>query len=206
MGTIAIAALRTKILASLDDAVQNKFSSNQLDQGVRVALFEYTKARPIEATYSFDADGSNVIIMPTSFLAFHVIDVYKDETYPQFHYPFYAYIRDEQWNIETPSNTIPANTALIAAYSKANGIDGLDSFAGTTIPDDSIEIFAIGAAGFAIMSRITARSEAVNVNNDAEETLSDIGKAYIERFMLSLMQQDRGFVTANWALDTESKF
>lgn len=203
MGTIAIAALRTKVLAILDDASLTKFSNNQIDQAVRDALKEYTVARPIQATYSFDADGQQVIVMPTSFIAFQVLDLYKDEAYPQYHYTFYAYYLDEQWQIETPNNTIPANTALFAVYTKVNTIDGLDSAAGTTIPDAEIETLALGAAGFALLSRAVNRSEANNLDNDTLEGLKKLGDSYIAKFNAALKQTDKGYITANWTLDTD---
>lgn len=206
MGTVAIAALRTKVLAILDDASLTKFSNNQVDQAVRDALIEYTRYRPIEATFSFDADGEQVIVMPTSFIAFQVTDLYKDEDYPQTHYTFLARYEDEQWQIETPKDTIPANTALIAAYAKVNGIDGLDSFAGTTIPDSEIELFALGAAGFALLSRAVNRSEANNLDSDTLEGLKKLGDSYITKFLTTLKQTPKGYVTAAWKLDTENVF
>lgn len=206
MGTIAIAGLRTRILAILDDASNTKFSANQVDQAVRDALKEYTAARPIEATYSFDANGEQVIVLPTTFAAFQIMDVYKDEDYPQTHYTFLARYEDEQWQIETPNNTIPADTPLIAVYSKVNGIDGLDSFAGTTIPDAEIETLAIGAAGFALLSRAVSRSEANNLDSDTLEGLKKLGDSYIATFQAALRQTDKGHITATWKLDTDKVY
>jgi len=220
MGTVAIAALRTKILAVLDDATNTKFSNNQVDQAVRDALAEYTRYHPIEATYSFNADGEQVLVMPTSFLAFHVTDLYKDSD-PPYYYQFNAYYQDEQWQIApqvintkptsnaspiTSALKIPANTPLMAVYSKVNGIDGLDSFAGTTIPDAEIENFAIGAAGYACLSRLANRSEAIVLNQDVEPTLQRIADTYLTAFRAALKGEPKGYVTAAWQLDTDSRF
>jgi hypothetical protein len=222
MGTVAIAALRTKILAVLDDAAQTQYTSDQIDQAVRDALAEYTKYCPIAATFSFDADGEQVLVLPASFTAFNITDLYKDDgTNPRYHYQFTAEYIDEQWSISpvvvdlkptsytvstTNPLTIPDNTALMAVYSKVNTIDGLDSAAGTTIPDAEIENFAIGAAGFALFSRASGRSEDNNLDNTLVETLKTLADNYLGQFAATLRMKDKSFVTANWKLDTDRAY
>ncbi len=208
-----IVQYRTKVLAILDDASSTKFSANQVDQAIRDALKEYSNAFPIERSYSYDCDGLDRIVLPADFTAMHV---HKVELIPSGDAQadltvsneilFIAYYTDEQWVIETPGRTIPADRTIIVYYTSAHFIDGLDSAAGTTIPDTDDELLSIGAAGYALLSRGVNRSEANVYDEDTLSDLQSLAQKYLADFHAMLSGRDKGITFATWPLDTDNKY
>ena len=164
-GTIAIAAYRTKVLAILDDAAQARYTSTQVDEGMRLALLEYSRARALERTYQFSADGSQRFTMPAppDLVAYYVYGLTDESTYPPVEYTIYTYVKDETWVVETPQARIPANTNLTLTYAGPHQVDDLDSASGTTVDDTDAELLSLGAAGYAMLHRANSRSEAVTI-------------------------------------------
>ena len=209
----AIAAHRTKVLAILDDASNTKFSNNQVDQAIRDALRDYSNAFPIERTYSFDCDGEDRIVLPADFVAMQVMRVElipsgdsQDDLTKSNEIPFFANYSDEQWVIETPGRTIPIGRTIVIYYSGPHFIDGLDSAAGTTIPDTDDEIFALGAAGYALLSRGVNRSEANVIEGSTVKDLQSLAQKYLHDFRGFLSGRDKGYIAAAWDLDSDDHF
>jgi hypothetical protein len=205
-GTIAIAAYRTKVLAVLDDASQTRYTSAQVDQALRLALAEYSTSRPIDTTYSLDADGTQRLALPSDFVARYVYGLENRATYPPIIYPIYAYNEDETWIIETPQHTIPTGTTLTVLYGSPQFIDGLDSAAGTTILDEHADILSLGAAGFALADRANSRNETVNIDHDAAEIMLRQSAHYLTKFHAFLNRPATRQSQALWTLDTDSNY
>ena len=209
----AIAGFRTKVLAVLDDASNTKFSANQIDQAIRGALRDYSNAFPIERSYSYDVDGEDRIVLPADFAAMHVTRVElipsgesQDDLSLANAILFLATHVDEQWVIETPGRTIPIGQTIIVYHTGAHFIDGLDSAAGTTIPTADEEIFCLGAAGYALLSRGVNRSEANVYEGNTVDSLQSLAQKYLHDFRGFLSGHDKGYVAAAWDLDTDDHF
>jgi hypothetical protein len=209
----AIAGFRTKVLAILDDASNTKFSNNQVDQAIRDALKDYSNAFPLERTYSYDCDGEDRIVLPADFVAMQVVRVElipsgdsQDDLTKSNQLPFCANYSDEQWVIETPGRTIPIGRTVVIYYTGPHFIDGLDSAAGTTIPDTDDEIFSLGAAGYALLSRGVNRSEANVIESSTTDTLQALAQKYLTNFRGFLSGRDKGYVAATWDLDSDDHF
>ncbi len=120
--------------------------------------------------------------------------------------PVYTYFTDEQWVIETPSRTIPSGRTIVIYYSGPHFIDGLDSAAGTTIPDTDDEALTLGAAGYALLSRGVNRSEANVIESRTLDDLQALAQKYLAYFRGVLSGRDKGMVYAAWDLDTDDHF
>ena len=203
-----IAQYRVKVLAVLDDASSTKFSANQVDQALRDALQEYSAARPVERTYVFDATGEDRITLPADFVAMQINRVELEETNPNEgdKIDFFPINVDEQWVFETPGRTVPLGKVFVIYYTSPHFVDGLDSAAGTTVPDADDEILSLGAAGYACQSRAVARSEANNLDEDTIAELEKLGNRYLSNFRSQLGGKDKGLQYATWELDTDGKF
>jgi hypothetical protein len=180
----AIAAYRTAVLAILDDASKVRYTDNQVDQAIRLALQEYSRAWPLEDTYYLDTDGHKVLALPADFAAFEItkVELDNDDENLITSIPFYAYKIGGQWNVETTGIIYPAGEQLIITYACMNTIDGLDSAAGTSVLDEDEPILQTGAAGYAALSRATSRPETINMQPEVSAQLLKVAEDYLTRF------------------------
>ena len=173
----AIAAFRTSILELLSDSTNIIFSSNNVDQALRWALAEYSYRRPLIRTYQFSVDATTRIhTMPADFLTRQVtcVQLYNSDEDLITDRTFYAYLRDEQWMIETQI-AVEAGEVLQVSYSAIHQVDGLDGAAGTTIPLSDEPILHVGAAGRAAQMRALDRIETINMNKDVVAAYKALG-------------------------------
>jgi hypothetical protein len=72
----AIAAYRTAVLELLSDSTNIIFTNNNVDQGLRWALTEYSFRRPLIRTYQFSVvAATRVHILPVDFVTRHITKV-----------------------------------------------------------------------------------------------------------------------------------
>jgi hypothetical protein len=180
----AIAAYRTAILALLADAGKVVFSDNDVDEALRWALSEYSLRRPLIRTYDYSVIGSTAFhYMPLTFITRHVTKVELWNANPDsiLEVGFYAYKVDEQWMINT-RDMFKSPQILQISYSDIHTVDGLDSAAGTTVPDADETLLEIGAAGHAAQMRAINRVETINMNPDVVKTYRDTAAQYLTIF------------------------
>jgi len=188
----AIAAYRTAILALLSDATNVIFSADNVDQALRWALAEYSLRRPLIRTYQFSVDASTGIhSLPADFITRHItkVELYNADPDAITECAFYAYIRDEQWIIVT-SREVAAGSVLQISYSAIHQVDGLDSAAGTTVPDADETPLETGAAGRAALMRSLDRIETINMNKDVVAMYKALGEQYLISFAQVLFVRD----------------
>jgi len=205
----AIADFRTKILALLDDPTLAKYTADQVDQALRETLTKYNNYRPVQATYVIDGTNEQRIELPFDFPAIAIIRVEypSDPANPSEDdaIPFYAYKTDGHWFIETRTIYTTAQSLTIF-YTISNYIDGLDAGAGTSIPAEDVDILALGAAGFAAITRANSRAEAINlVPNEAQE-LRAIAQQYLNEFSNYFVTEPKNMIVATWVLDTGQNY
>ncbi len=186
-----LAAFRTKILALLSDAANAIFSNDNVDQALRWALAEYSERRPLNRTYQYSVDATTgVHNLPTDFVTRHVskVELYDADPDSIVEIKFHAFIRDEQWIIET-SYEIQAGEVLQISYSDVHTIDDLDSAAGTTVPLADEAILQVGAAGRAALMRSLDRVETINMNADVVKAYRQLAMDYIGQFYAFTMAE-----------------
>ncbi len=71
---------------------------------------------------------------------------------------------------------------IVIYYSGPHFIDGLDSAAGTTIPDTGDEALTLGAAGYALLSHGVNRSEANVIESRTLDDLQALAQKYLAYF------------------------
>jgi hypothetical protein len=187
----AIAAYRTAILALLTDASMAIFSANDVDQALRWALSSYSHKRPLIRTYQFSVDMSTTVhLLPADFISKHItrVQLYNADPAAITDLAFYAYQVDEQWMIET-RDFVAAGEVLQISYSDIHKIDGLDSAAGTTVPDADETLLAVGAAGHAAQMRAINRVEPINMNSDVAATYKEMAAEFLYVFTSQLTSE-----------------
>jgi hypothetical protein len=195
---------RTAVLALLDDASSARFTSAQVDAAIRQALQAYNTRRPLVQTYILDGQDAYQIVMPADFATEHVIGVELDnDDDPPTELPFRAFRRDEQWVVETLNYKVASTESILVTYSTTHTLDGLDSGAGTTIPDLDEYAVMIGAAGFALRSRSVSRSESINLLPEVSENLSQLADAYLTNFEILIRPHPRPTFTAEPELKSD---
>jgi hypothetical protein len=200
----ALAAFRTAVLALLDDAALARYTNVQVDAALRQALAAYQNARPLVRTYSVDGTGDYQITMPDGFDAIAVTEVYLDNSDdPPTPLTFYAFLRDEQWIVQTTGYLVSATESLLVTYTLPHTIDDLDSAAGTTIPPEDEQAVQIGAAGYAALSRAVSRAEAINLNAGAQTALMKLSTEYLTQFAKLIHPKPAAVFTAEPELKTD---
>jgi hypothetical protein len=184
----ALAEYRTNILELLNDPDNDRFTNDQVDAALRWALVQYTKHRPLIATYSLDTDGKRVIELPDDFDAIHITDVelFNDDIELIRKLGFEAWKSDESWFVEVPGGPIPADEVLTITYTAPNTIDDLDGAAGTTIPPEDEHLVQVGAAGHALFTRAASGIEANNLNDDTAQRLMQLAHDDLEFYNAAL--------------------
>ena len=184
----AIAVFRTAVLALLDDPTNVRYTSAQVDQGLRQALQEYSLANPRAALYNVDGNGNYRFELPADFQPIQItgVELHDATANPQCPILFYAYNQDSQWIMETKDTLVKVGQSIDISYGAYHTIDGLDSGAGTTIPAEDEAALEMGAAGFAAIMRAVSRSESVNLQPDVTKALLDLSVAFLEAFHASI--------------------
>ncbi len=203
-----LANFRTKLLALLDDPSKTKYTDAQIDQSIRQALTEYNRLAPFESSAAVAATGEKQIPLDTLnalfITAVHFPGTAGDPSLKDS-IPFNAFQKENIWILET-RDLIPAAQTLTVFFAAPNTVTDLDSATETTIPDADVDIFSIGAAGFAALARAHSRTESINLAPEVSQQLQKLGESYLTMFKKYFLNLPGGFVTAQWKLDTDSAF
>jgi hypothetical protein len=198
--TIAIAAFRTKVLALLDDPTPSRFTANQIDAAIRTALEMYSQFKPDVQTYNIDSNGEARFALPASLEATAIVNIEWVHTDPIYSHliPYYAYLQDNQWVVETKGMTIPVGQQLLIEYNAMHYIDGLDAASGTSVPTADENLLSMGSAGYAAASRATSKDETNNLNPGEAEVLMKQSLFWLIEFEHRLGMPSTGFTYASW--------
>jgi hypothetical protein len=184
----SIASFRTSILKILDDAGLARFTNDQVDQGLRAAMAEYSRSRPDRVTRNFDGTGKSVLEMPADFQALQVIQVelHNDTGTPQCSLPYYAYIQDSSWFLYFMDYVPLGSETIDVTYTAIHTVDGLDGAACTSIPAQDEVSLQMGAAGYATLYRAVGRSESVNLQPAVSKGLVELSGSFLRVFQASI--------------------
>ena len=195
-----IAQFRTKVYLLIDDPAPSRYTANQVDQALRQALNTYDEYRPNMESYILEATGSQRLVMPADINIRWIkkVEWIREDQY-QDEIGFYAYFQDTQWTIETIRTVVPSGDQVAVEYAARHYIDGLDSAAGTSVPDVDDDLLAIGAAAYAIRSRASSKLEDNNLNKDEAKMLNELANEYLRSFLAGLGTPDTVFKSSTWA-------
>jgi hypothetical protein len=187
-----LALLRDRVETILADTGNAIWATGDIDEAVRRALSEYSKARPLQnvGTLSLSSDAREVDASSlTGILA--VTEIWLPYTAASPEFP--PNRRDfEYW---PDSTTIYVNDG---AYQPQSGdvmrvfyftlqtLEDLDSATATSFPDDDETLIAEGAAGYAATSRAVDLAEQVTLDRLTAQQIRAWGMAQLQRFRAGL--------------------
>lgn len=166
--------MRTRVARTLSDAGNLAWSTDDLDEGIRKALFDYTLAVPLlqTADITITQHGRQVDISSITNIM-QVVDVWLpytgNEDSPR-RQPFRHWVPLNILFAEGVYVPRTGDTAHIF-YQAYHTLEGLDSAAETTFPDQHASTIVLGAAAYCAASRAIELTDQVTVDRDAVERL-----------------------------------
>ena len=189
-----LAAIRDRLEATLQDASNTLWSTDDLDEAIRRALEEYSLVDPLETitTVTLSTSGREVDISAITG-RIQVTRAWWPYTSTDPEYPP-NWCTFEEWDdilfIDTPTEPDAADVVRIW-YSSLQTIEDLDSATATTLKGAAEAMIVTGAAGFAAQQRAIELAEELNVDHDVAERLSLYAAAMLEKFVRNLQQRAR---------------
>ncbi|MGQ9503104.1 MAG: hypothetical protein ACUVSF_13995 [Anaerolineae bacterium] len=183
-----LTTLRARVARTLADAGNLAWSTDDLDEGIRKALFDYSLAIPLlrTADITLTQDGRQIDLSSLS-NSIQVVDVWlpydPDETEPR-RQPFRHWVAINTLFIEGVYVPRAGDTAHIF-YQAYHTLEGLDNATTTTFPDPHANTITLGAAAYCVASRAVDLTDQVTVDRDAVVRL----QTWARRAMLDF--QDR---------------
>ena len=190
---LTLAQYRTRVLELLDDVSSNRYTTAQVDAGLRAALAEYSIYRPQQLmieTYLSQAVKKMLLDdfedeLPKSITSVRYTDPAHEEAYQTKWSPSNF---NGLWYL-TANAIPPANKELEVYYETWQTIASLDGGTTSTVPTQDNDLLCKGAAGYAARTRAVSRLESVNVEGDVAETLMKLSDAYLMDFRSTLRRQ-----------------
>ena len=184
-----LADYRTRILLLLGDPSAGRFSNNQVDEALRLALLEYSTTYPqlLSTTFTVTTAGKNQALTGVTDIkaVIRAQYPYEDENSPYnpaIYFNYMAGVPVLYFAGATVSPQVGEKFKLF--YSANHTIDDLDSAAATTVPPDHDSILVEGGAGFASQIRAAQLSDSFASSNDQ---LYAQAKYYLANFRNALI-------------------
>ena len=200
-----LTALRDRVEVILADTGNAIWSADDIDEGIRRALHDYSKTRPLQAigTITLAAAGREIDASSLTGIL-DVREIWCDYTaaapeQPPNRRPF-EWWPDSQLIRVLGSYEPQAGDVCRVFYTKMQTLDGLDLATATTFRDDDETLIAEGAAGYAATSRAVDLAEQVTLDRLTAQQIRAWGMAQLQRFRAGL----RAVATAE-ALRTDAR-
>jgi hypothetical protein len=211
-----LAQLEARAIVYLYDSLNENFPAAAIDEGLRLALHEYTEALPLtmDTVIELPADGHEIALNALTNLI-DVVDVWwpydsLTEIWPPNRVTGYRVYWDDaqpvlvinQAGIGLPMQ----DDEMRVFYTTIHTINGLDSGDSTTIPAVHESVLLRGAEGHACLMRGTDLTEQLSINRFAVPNYTDFGNMLLLGFRAELrrLAQTRRSSEpfgVGWALD-----
>ncbi len=179
----ALLAFTTAILKLLDDAAATRYTTEQVTQGLRQALNEYSITRPLMRTTIIEATGESILELAADMQTMCITRLERlDDEGEKHELKFHAFTRDSSWFIELVEGALPAGECIELTYAALRSIDGLDGADGTSLPLEAETLLQMGGAGYCAMARAFSRAELVNLQPEVAAGLLELAASLLERF------------------------
>lgn len=197
-----LAQIRDRVEQVLLDVSNAIFSPNLIDEGIRQALDEYSRALPLEkeSMITLESDGRLVSLGNLSGLMF-VTSVWwpydeANATWP----PNRPRGWQLYWNGTTPylffsderGAQPQAGQKVRLWYATPHSLEGLDGAALTTLPSEHESLLVSGAAGYAAMSRAVDLIETSGADLYGVGLLGVWAQRQLREFRRALQELQRG--------------
>jgi hypothetical protein len=153
-----------RIAEVVGDPSRARYSDAVIEEGLRLALEEYSKVSPqiLETTVTVDSPGRDqVILLNGGLWILSVLFPVTDASAPEVE-SYYAYLRGgNQWlKIGSPAPEPQSGDTIRVLYGAAHTISELDAAQETTVPLADFGLLVQGAAGHAMSIRADSIVEA----------------------------------------------
>ena len=200
--TATLTTLRDRVELMLADSGNDIWSTGDVDEGIRQALHEYSKTRPLRAVSSIELDATGREIDVSSLTGLlGVLEVWCDYTSTAPEFPAnvraFQHWRDES-KIYVNDDYEPASGDVVRVfYTTLQTLSGLDSATATTVPLDDETLLALGAAGYAATARAIDLTEQVTLDRLTAQQTRAWGLAKLQEFRAGLKTVARRMALEN---------
>ncbi len=196
-----LTSLRDRIEEILADDANAIWAADTIDEGIRLALDTYSKARPYQAidTLTLAADGREIDVSGVTGLL-NITRVWLPYTAATPEHPprwrVFEHWQDAQiLYIEDDVEGTPTNPLGFGApssgdvarlfYTQKQTLNGLDSATATTFADDDESMIAWAASGYAILTEATKATKHAQIDAmvPISEQLRKLAEMRIKTFM-----------------------
>jgi hypothetical protein len=206
--------LKDRILESLGDSNGTRYDAALLDEALRLALEEYSRALPQlqETVFTVTTAGSSQEISGVKRLLTVIEVLYPFDPNDLIEHlpadPWYAYNKDGSHWLLFGEDAPQVGQQFCVRYAAGHTLAGLDGAESTSLPQADESLLAQGAAGHAAIMRSAGMLQAFGKRNPQDESLS-LGRLRLESFRKHLDdRKDHGLPglltrpwTARWVLD-----
>ena len=212
----ALAAYRSRIRLILGDKTADHYSNDLIDEGIRQALDQYSKAWPqiLNASHTVITAGRDQSLSAIAGLQsiLQVIYPYSVSVPTPEYFTAYYFTFGPTPTIHISGDAVPSAGQIIqVSYTKPHSIKDLDNGTSTSVLDSHEGILCTGSAGYAALMRSSEVSEGFayfgSVPADLNQ-LVEIGKSFLSVFndyLRQLQSQHQAHRTvlpeAGWVLD-----
>jgi hypothetical protein len=179
--------LRDRVEALLTDGTNAEWATAELDQAIRLGLYELSSVLPVRASATKDAvdDTWEYDVSAVSGLV-AVVEVWypylaTSDSYKTAHPVRFRMLTDAILLLEgceTPDDAYD----LRIFYDKVQTLGGLDSAASTTLDDAEKAALVLGAAGYAAIGKARDVTNEVTIGAEVPAQLEKWGKARLSEF------------------------
>ncbi len=178
---------RDRVEALLTDSGNDEWSTGELDNAIRLALYELSSVLPVRASATVDAVDDTweySLSAITGLVA--VVEVWypylsTSQSYKQAHPVKFGMLTDAVLLLEVDDTPDDAYDLRIF-YDKVQTLAGLDSASSTTLDDARKAALVIGAAGYAAIGKARDVTNEVTIGAEVPGTLERWGKARMTEF------------------------
>jgi hypothetical protein len=189
--TATLSTLRDRVERMLTDTGNDIWSADDIDEGIRQALHEYSKTRPVRAVSTLDisSDGREIDVSSITGLL-SVTEIWCDYTSSDPEFPAnvraFQHWRDEGKIYVTDDYEPSSGDVVRVFYTRLQTLNGLDSETSTSVPLEDETLIATGAAGFAATGRAIDLTERVTLDRLTAQQVRAWGLAKLQEFRAGL--------------------
>lgn len=189
--TTTLALLRDRVEQILADTSNAIWSTDDIDEGIRRALHDYSKMRPLQAigtvtlssaTREIDASALTGILDVTRVWCDYTAADPEDPPNKR-HFEWWP----DSTTVYIPGGDEPQSGDVARIfYTKLQTLNGLDSETTTSLRVDDESLVAEGASGYAATSRAVDLAEQVTLDRLTAQQIRAWGMAQLQRFRAGL--------------------
>lgn len=196
-----LTTLRDRVEALLVDSTNVVWATGTLDEAIRQALHEYSRARPQRAISTLTLATAVREQALSSLTGLIGVDrvwfpyTASDPEDPPNWILFDVWENAGAFTLYLKSDDDPAvGDVARVFYRKLQTLNGLDSASATTFAADDESLIVLGSAGYALASEDVDQAGQVRIDPSEESTLSEASNKFLREFrsMLGPLRKPRG--------------